>query len=273
VLAVPWAAMHLALFLPDQMYAGQLLWPSIVTVVALSVLGTWVYVGTGGSVLMTTLFHASFNASTALTWAVGGEAAWAIRPVIFAVIAVAVVLLGGLRAREADDRPPRRHGRSRLLAIHLAAIAVIAVVVSACTFAAETGGLPTAATPASTVPTAHVVLAGTSGADIAIDITDESGTLVEATSGEPGDGASVPANKLVVTNDGPATLRLTWSGGPCASLDELGIDPSRTLFLLQEPPCEGDSMPGDRVLILRFSTPIAADRVLATLQDGRDAFE
>ncbi|HEY4189759.1 MAG TPA: type II CAAX endopeptidase family protein [Candidatus Limnocylindrales bacterium] len=111
VLAVPWAAMHLALYLPDQMYAGQQVWPSIVTVFSLSVLGTWVYLGTGGSVLMTTLFHAGYNAATPLTWAVDADAAWAIRPVIFAVTAVAVVLLGGLRSP--DGTRVARSGHAR----------------------------------------------------------------------------------------------------------------------------------------------------------------
>lgn len=108
LVAIPWSLMHLGLYLPGQPYDGTAVWPSIVTVTALSVIGTWIFIHTGGSVLMTSLFHAGFNASTPFTWSIDPDAAWAIRPVIFAVIAVAVVLLGGLRRSPSRGVAPAR---------------------------------------------------------------------------------------------------------------------------------------------------------------------
>jgi uncharacterized protein len=97
LIAVPWAAMHLPLYLSGQPYAGTSVWPSLLSVLALSILLTWLYVRSGGSVLLTTLFHTAFNAATPLTWAIDSDVAWAIRPVLLAIVAVAVVALGGLR--------------------------------------------------------------------------------------------------------------------------------------------------------------------------------
>ena len=47
------------------------------------------------------------------------------------------------------------------------------------------------------------------------------------TTGSPGDGASVEPGQLLIVNDDPSTLRLTWTGGPCATADLLLIDPTR----------------------------------------------
>jgi len=105
-IAVPWTAMHLVLYLPGQQYAGSALWPSIVSVASLAVLTAWIYVGSGGSVLMAGLFHWLSNASTPLTWSVEPDVAWAVRAVIVAVLAIGVVALGGLRlpSRERVER-------------------------------------------------------------------------------------------------------------------------------------------------------------------------
>ena len=108
VLAAPWAVVHLALYLPGQPLEGTAVWPSVVSIVAMSVLTGWLYVRTGGSVLITTLFHTASNATTPLTWSVDPAAAWAIRPVLLGVFALAIVVLGGLRSpepRRSDPRP------------------------------------------------------------------------------------------------------------------------------------------------------------------------
>jgi hypothetical protein len=77
---------------------------------------------------------------------------------------------------------------------------------------------------ASAGGTFHVELANEIGKDVTIDVKDESGRLLAAVSGTPNDGASVPQNTIVVANDGPATLKLTWAGPPCAVADLLVID-------------------------------------------------
>ena len=52
LLGIPWAAMHLFLQLPGQMNAGLDWWPTIVSLIGYSVILTWAFVGSGGSVLL-----------------------------------------------------------------------------------------------------------------------------------------------------------------------------------------------------------------------------
>jgi hypothetical protein len=132
---------------------------------------------------------------------------------------------------------------------------------------------PTAAptaTPAGPIGSAHVVLAVATGNAVAIDVTDASATLTKAASGTPGDGASVDAYKLVVTNPTPTRLRLTWLGGPCDATNTLSIDAARHRLLLVQKECPGDAIATDRILDLEFSTPVKATDFEAFLQDGLD---
>jgi hypothetical protein len=131
-------------------------------------------------------------------------------------------------------------------------------------------GQPTSTTSATSGGSGsmHVVLAHAVGDDVTIEVADGSGTLLEATSGAPGDGASVEPGRLDIANDDPSTLRLTWTGGPCASADVLLIDPTRREFILGQRACGGDSIVNDRVLILRFSQPIDASEVHGRVEQG-----
>jgi hypothetical protein len=117
----------------------------------------------------------------------------------------------------------------------------------------------------------HVELVHATANAVTVDVQDASASLVKASSGTPGDGASVEPYKLLVSNDNPTTLRLTWVGGPCDSANTLTIDTTGRQFLLVQPECSGDSIVNDRILILEFSRPIAAADVKASLQDGLDA--
>jgi membrane protease YdiL (CAAX protease family) len=101
LLAVPWAIVHVVLFLPGQWYEDLALWPMLVSIVAYSILLAWIFVGTGGSVLMAALFHAGLNGMAPVMAGVDGDASWAIRSGIAALLAAGVVALGGLR-RTAD---------------------------------------------------------------------------------------------------------------------------------------------------------------------------
>jgi hypothetical protein len=78
-----------------------------IAAVAYSVILTWVYVGTGGSVLMTGLFHALIIGLTPLTNGLDPLVAWDISGIVFPIVAILVIALGGLRGLQAsrDDQP------------------------------------------------------------------------------------------------------------------------------------------------------------------------
>lgn len=101
-----------------------------------------------------------------------------------------------------------------------------------------------------------------------VDVIDESGTLLEATSGSPTDGQGFPSDAVEVTNIDATTLQLGWAGFPCRTDHELRIGTDPRVMTLVRPPCEGvsDSIGLDRVLIIRFSEPIVAAEVDITLQ-------
>jgi CAAX protease family protein len=103
ILGVPWAAMHLFLQLPGQMNAGLDWWPTIVSLLSYSVILTWAFVGSGGSVLLVALIHAGLNGVAPLMAGLDVDRTWIIRAVITASIALAIVLFGGFR--RIDPRP------------------------------------------------------------------------------------------------------------------------------------------------------------------------
>ena len=98
MLGIPWALIHVPLYLPGQMNGGSALWSMVTQIIAYSVILTWIYVGTGGSVLMTGLFHALLNGLTPLTNGLDPFVAWDIRGVVFPIVAI-------LSSRSADSRP------------------------------------------------------------------------------------------------------------------------------------------------------------------------
>jgi membrane protease YdiL (CAAX protease family) len=97
VLALPWTIMHLVLQLPGGVNEGAAVWPTVLSLFAYSVVLTWVFVGTGGSVLLSALVHTGLNGVVPIMWGVDQETSWALRAVIAAMIALAVVALGGFR--------------------------------------------------------------------------------------------------------------------------------------------------------------------------------
>ena len=97
LLAIPWALMHLDLQLPGGVNASVSAWPTVVSIAAYSIVLTWVFIGTGGSVLISALVHAGLNGVTPLMSGLNTETAWEIRAVVAAIIALTVVGLGGLR--------------------------------------------------------------------------------------------------------------------------------------------------------------------------------
>ena len=113
VLGIPWALIHLPLYLPGQMNGGSAVWSLVTQILAYSVILTWIYVGSGGSVLLTGLFHMLLNGLTPLTNGLDPFVAWDVRGVVFPVVAILIVALGGFRALQgsrgstAVDTTPR----------------------------------------------------------------------------------------------------------------------------------------------------------------------
>ncbi len=112
------------------------------------------------------------------------------------------------------------------------------------------------------------------GADVYVDIVDQTGLLVDAVSGTPAEGQSVGAYTLQVENLDATTLRLSWVDYPIDNALALYIDEFeggiRLLLVQPEPTGPTDSIAMDRELILSFSQPVSADQVEAFLQDGLD---
>jgi membrane protease YdiL (CAAX protease family) len=97
VLGIPWALIHVPLFLPGQMNSGSSIVSMAAQIVSYSVILTWVYVGTGGSVLMTGLVHALANGLVPLMNGFDPFLTWDIRGIVFPVVAILIVALGGFR--------------------------------------------------------------------------------------------------------------------------------------------------------------------------------
>jgi CAAX protease family protein len=110
VLGIPWAVMHLFLQLPGQMNAGLEWWPTVVSLVSYSVILTWAFVGSGGSVLLVALVHAGLNGVAPLMAGLDVDRTWIIRALLTASIAVAIVALGGFRRLDPSPVTSQLHG-------------------------------------------------------------------------------------------------------------------------------------------------------------------
>lgn len=119
-----------------------------------------------------------------------------------------------------------------------------------------------------------VDLGNATGADVYVDIVDQTGRLSGARSGTPGDGASVEGRTLRVENLDERTLKLTWIDYPIDNALALYIEDFeghlRLLLVQPEPTGATDAMGFDRELILSFSESVSADEVEAILTEGLD---
>ena len=101
-----------------------------------------------------------------------------------------------------------------------------------------------------------------------IEIVDESGTLVRAGTGQPGEGGSQSTpDKADVENDAtdPTTVVLTWTGLFDSDDRRLTIAPDGRTMTIEVAPGQGDLLPVDRQLILTFSGPVPNAEVDATI--------
>jgi hypothetical protein len=113
------------------------------------------------------------------------------------------------------------------------------------------------------------------GDDVSVVIKDDTGTLVEAESGTPGDGMSVRWFDVKVENIDAETLRVVWVGLPGDQELDLLISENdgayRLRFVQPAPPANSDALGHDRVLVLRFAEPVSAADVQATIEESVDA--
>ncbi len=183
------------------------------------------------------------------------------------------------------------------LAAPFAALALIAVV-AACSGAAAPYATatpaPTAAptaspvvtpTPASTPkPSSSPSQGGVGdepidldvalGHDVSVVVTDRSGSLVGAASGNAGDGMSVRWGDAIVRNVDPNTIEVTWAGFPRDETVGLVVEARGDGVLLRigqdAPYPNSDAMGADRVMVFTFADRVAAGQVVVEFTTADD---
>lgn len=123
------------------------------------------------------------------------------------------------------------------------------------------------AIPASSLAVVRVDLIDDIGGAAFVEITDQSGTMRDARSGQAAESGEVISD-IAVTNlaTDPTAVVLTWVGGPCDTRHLLTIAPDGRTMNLAALPCQGDSLGISRVLVVRFDGPVPASEVVVTLQ-------
>jgi hypothetical protein len=182
-------------------------------------------------------------------------------------------------------------------ALALATVAALAVVANGAFGRAPTPGSPVGSDRPSPAPTTQpsdrpspaptaqpssppvdgstkVDLENLTGNAVSVVIADETGTVVDASSGKPGDGMSVRWFDVKVENVDATTLSLTWVGLPVDDEVALSISKNdgqyRFRMVQAAPPAQSDAVGFDRVLIVEFDAPVSADDVEATIQESLD---
>ena len=110
--------------------------------------------------------------------------------------------------------------------------------------------------------TTRVDLIDDIGGTAYVEITDRSGTLVRARSGQSSEAGPVTgdigANNLA---GDPASIVLSWVGCPSDTRHVLTIAADRRTMTLDQPVCQGDTLGVDRVLVLTFDRAVPASDV------------
>ena len=108
-------------------------------------------------------------------------------------------------------------------------------------------------------PTIRVDLVDDIGGRAYVEITDHSGTLVRARSGQSSEAG--PATGDIGANNlagDPASIVLSWVGCPSDTRHVLTIAADRRTMTLDQPVCQGDTLGVDRVLVLTFDSAVPA---------------
>ena len=128
--------------------------------------------------------------------------------------------------------------------------------------------------PGSDLMPIRVELDSTTGQDVYVDILDRTGSIKAATTGQPGDEATVEPYTVEVENIDARTLRLSWTDYPIDNALSLVVDQAGAgvRFVLVQPAPSGpaDAMGEGRILELTFDRDISAALVESFLQEGLD---
>ncbi|HET7471979.1 MAG TPA: hypothetical protein VFJ71_02540 [Candidatus Limnocylindrales bacterium] len=111
---------------------------------------------------------------------------------------------------------------------------------------------------ASAVFSRSVRMLVAAGDPLTVDVRDTSGFLVDATSLQPGDGASVGETEVRIEGDpaDDAALIVTWMGLGCEATGAAFVDEGAKVITITRQPCSGDTFPLDRVLRLAFASQV-----------------
>ena len=119
-----------------------------------------------------------------------------------------------------------------------------------------------------------IALENLTGHDVWIEVDDETGGVVDAMSGTPGDGMSVRWFDVKVENIDADTLRVVWVGLPRNEIVRLGVSTVdsklRLRFVQDGPPPYSDAVGFDRILELSFAQPVRSEDVLTSIQESLD---
>jgi hypothetical protein len=109
---------------------------------------------------------------------------------------------------------------------------------------------------------------------VKIVVDDRTGTVVDARSGNAGDGMSVRWFDMKVENLDAETLRLTWVGLPRDETVRLFVIEEhgkvKLAFVQAAPPNNSDAMGYDRIVVVKFNAPVRAEDVTWSMQEGLD---
>jgi membrane protease YdiL (CAAX protease family) len=117
IIGVVWGSLHLALTLPGMINAGAPPLPTLLGLIGLSVLATWLYIGSGGNLLLTSLFHAAQSFFVLVNEGIPLEQqAWLMASVYMVTALIIAIVAGPRFARKPTapvaTRPGREDGQS-----------------------------------------------------------------------------------------------------------------------------------------------------------------
>lgn len=105
VIGVLWGSLHLALHLPGMIYAGLPLLPTLLQLIGLSVLMTWLYIKTNGNILLTGLFHAAQSFFVVINEGIPlAQLVWLMAAVYLVTSFILVVVAGSTFGRKPVSR-------------------------------------------------------------------------------------------------------------------------------------------------------------------------